>query len=178
MRPGDGGPPRPGLVERRRLAPRLAVDVEHGVAAEHEGRSASEASGDRRGLALGQDQGHSWVGPVTSSSSTPLTITSGAKPGLREHARGAHGRGGGEDETAGHPTSVADRRRAVEPDRPAGSLPDMDRPPPDPSKLLVDWMEWEKGETPPGKVISNLKTHGLRDLLETLAAAQTADASV
>jgi hypothetical protein len=54
----------------------------------------------------------------------------------------------------------------------------MDRPPPDPSKLLVDWMEWEKGETPPGKVISNLKTHGLRDLLETLAAAQAADAAV
>ena len=42
----------------------------------------------------------------------------------------------------------------------------MDRPPPDPSKLLADWMEWEKGETPPGKVISNLKTHGMRDLLD------------
>ncbi len=39
-------------------------------------------------------------------------------------------------------------------------------------------MEWEKGETPPGKVISNLKTHGMRDLLETLVSAQTADASV
>ncbi len=39
-------------------------------------------------------------------------------------------------------------------------------------------MEWEKGETPPGKVISNLKTHGMRDLLETLVAAQTVDASV
>jgi len=36
-------------------------------------------------------------------------------------------------------------------------------------KLLADWMEWEKGETPPGKVISNLKTHGMRDLLEGLA---------
>ena len=52
----------------------------------------------------------------------------------------------------------------------------MDRPAPDPSKLLADWMEWEKGETPPGKVISNLKTHGMRDLLESLAAAQSADA--
>ena len=39
-------------------------------------------------------------------------------------------------------------------------------------------MEWEKGETPPGKVISNLKTHGLRDLLEGLAAAQGASATV
>lgn len=52
----------------------------------------------------------------------------------------------------------------------------MDRPPPDPSKLLADWMEWEKGETPPGKVISNLKIHGLRDLLEALTAAQSAGA--
>jgi len=52
----------------------------------------------------------------------------------------------------------------------------MDRPAPDPSKLLADWMEWEKGETPPGKVISNLKTHGLRDLLESLQAAHGVDA--
>jgi len=58
----------------------------------------------------------------------------------------------------------------------AGSLAGMDTPPPDPAKLLADWMEWEKGETPPGKVISNLKTHGLRDLLESLKAAQEASA--
>ena len=44
----------------------------------------------------------------------------------------------------------------------------MDRPAPDPSKLLADWMEWERGETPPGRVISNLKTHGMRELLESL----------
>jgi len=44
------------------------------------------------------------------------------------------------------------------------------RPAPDPAKLLVDWMEWETGETPPGRVMSNLKTHGLRDLLEQLVA--------
>ena len=47
-----------------------------------------------------------------------------------------------------------------------------DRPPPDPQRLLAYWMEWEKGETPPGRVISNLKTAGLRDVLEQLAAAQ------
>ena len=47
----------------------------------------------------------------------------------------------------------------------------MDRPPPDPSKLLAYWMEWERGETPPGRVMSNLKTAGLRELLETLVAA-------
>jgi hypothetical protein len=32
-------------------------------------------------------------------------------------------------------------------------------------------MEWEKGETPPGRVMSNLKTGGLRELLEALAAS-------
>jgi hypothetical protein len=31
-------------------------------------------------------------------------------------------------------------------------------------------MEWERGETPPGRVMSNLKTGGLRDLLEQWAA--------
>jgi hypothetical protein len=46
----------------------------------------------------------------------------------------------------------------------------MDRPPPDPAKLLSLWMEWERAETPPGRLVSNLKTAGLRDLLESLAA--------
>ena len=44
------------------------------------------------------------------------------------------------------------------------------RPPADPRKLLNHWMEWEKGEVPPGRVISNLKTDGLRELLEQLAS--------
>ena len=42
------------------------------------------------------------------------------------------------------------------------------RPAPDPAKLLAEWMEWETGETPPGRVMSNLKTGGLRELLEQL----------
>jgi hypothetical protein len=46
----------------------------------------------------------------------------------------------------------------------------MDRPPADPAKLLDAWMEWERGETPPGRVMSNLKTGGLRDVLEGLVA--------
>jgi hypothetical protein len=46
----------------------------------------------------------------------------------------------------------------------------MEAPPPDPHKLLAHWMEWERGETPPGRVMSNLKTGGLRELLEALAA--------
>ena len=37
-----------------------------------------------------------------------------------------------------------------------------DRPPPDPVKLLEDWMEWERGDETPGRVMANLKTHGLR----------------
>ena len=44
------------------------------------------------------------------------------------------------------------------------------RPPADPAKLLAFWMEWEKGETPPGRVMANLKTGGLRELLEALAS--------
>jgi hypothetical protein len=46
----------------------------------------------------------------------------------------------------------------------------MDRPPPDPIKLLEAWMEWERGDVPPGRVMATLKTGGLRDLLEALAA--------
>jgi hypothetical protein len=48
----------------------------------------------------------------------------------------------------------------------------QDRPPPDPEKLLAFWMEWERGETPPGRVISNLKTAGLRELLEATIVAR------
>ena len=63
------------------------------------------------------------------------------------------------------PALVAFRRRWV-----GRSLWAMEnRPAPDPAKLLADWMEWETGETPPGRVMSNLKTGGLRDLLEELA---------
>ena len=47
-----------------------------------------------------------------------------------------------------------------------------DRPPPDPEKLLAYWMEWEHGEATPGRVMSNLKTGGLRELLEATIAAR------
>jgi hypothetical protein len=46
----------------------------------------------------------------------------------------------------------------------------METPAPDPHKLLAHWLEWERGETPPGRVMSNLKTGGLRDVLEALVA--------
>jgi hypothetical protein len=47
----------------------------------------------------------------------------------------------------------------------------MDVPSPDPAKLLEAWMEWERGDTTPGRVMSNLKTGGMRDVLEALVAA-------
>ena len=34
-------------------------------------------------------------------------------------------------------------------------------------------MEWETGETPPGRVMSNLKTDGMRELLTQLVAEGT-----
>ncbi len=53
-------------------------------------------------------------------------------------------------------------------------------PPADPRKLLAHWMEWERADETPGRVLANLKTGGLRDLLEGLVAAAdeaaTADA--
>ena len=52
----------------------------------------------------------------------------------------------------------------------------MDRPPPDPVKLLSSWMEWERGEAAPGRVLSNLKTAGMRELLEALADAAQSQA--
>jgi hypothetical protein len=52
----------------------------------------------------------------------------------------------------------------------------METPPPDPHKLLAHWLEWERGETPPGRVLSNLKTGGLRPVLEALVAQADAQA--
>lgn len=53
----------------------------------------------------------------------------------------------------------------------------MERPPADPAKLLAKWMEWEKGEVAPGRVLADLKTAGMRDVLEHLAAAAAAEAA-
>jgi hypothetical protein len=53
----------------------------------------------------------------------------------------------------------------------------METPTPDPEKLLAWWMEWERGETPPGRVMSNLKTGGLPDLLRSLVEARAAAGS-
>ena len=59
--------------------------------------------------------------------------------------------------------------------RPAVSIERMaEHPPPDPVKLLEDWMEWERGDETPGRVMANLKTHGLRELLEHLGSDTSA----
>lgn len=51
----------------------------------------------------------------------------------------------------------------------------MERPPADPSKMLASWMEWENGESTPGRVMADLKIAGLRDLLEHLVSEAQAD---
>ena len=49
----------------------------------------------------------------------------------------------------------------------------MDTPltPPDPKKILDIWMEFENGDTAPGRLISNLKTAGLPVLLQQIVDA-------
>ncbi|MGI9576696.1 MAG: hypothetical protein ACR2OH_00685 [Microthrixaceae bacterium] len=46
-----------------------------------------------------------------------------------------------------------------------------DHPPPGPARLLSDWMDGERGEHQPGRVLSNLNTHAMRDFLESRAGA-------
>jgi hypothetical protein len=50
----------------------------------------------------------------------------------------------------------------------------MEKPPPDPAKLLGYWEEWERGETTPGRVMANLKAAGMPDLLRHLVGAADA----
>lgn len=44
----------------------------------------------------------------------------------------------------------------------------FERPAPDLAKLLAAWDEWERGEQQPGKVLANLKTAGLPEVLAEL----------
>lgn len=46
----------------------------------------------------------------------------------------------------------------------------MEKPPPDPAKLLESWMEWERGHNPPGRTLADMKIAGMRDILEGLVA--------
>jgi len=45
----------------------------------------------------------------------------------------------------------------------------FERPAPDINKLMTAWDEWERGEQLPGKVLANLKTAGLAEVLRDLA---------
>lgn len=45
-------------------------------------------------------------------------------------------------------------------------------PPPDPENLLNAWMQWERGESTPGRVMADLKKGGLRELLEATVQAR------
>jgi len=58
--------------------------------------------------------------------------------------------------------------------RAIGSLRAMEIPPPDPEKLLATWMEWERGESTPGRVMADLKTGGMPELLKALVERRAA----
>lgn len=47
----------------------------------------------------------------------------------------------------------------------------FERPAPDLNKLLDAWEEFERGEQLPGKVLANLKTAGLPEVLRELIEA-------
>lgn len=53
----------------------------------------------------------------------------------------------------------------------AGNVSAMafDTPPPDLTKLITAWEQWESGEELPGKVLANLKTAGLPEVLRQLS---------
>ena len=44
----------------------------------------------------------------------------------------------------------------------------FERPAPDLTKILSAWEEWEKGEETPGRVLTNMKTAGLAEVLREL----------
>ena len=53
----------------------------------------------------------------------------------------------------------------------------FERPAPDLNKLLTAWESWEKGEELPGRVLANLKTAGLAEILAELKAQGWAPAA-
>ena len=53
----------------------------------------------------------------------------------------------------------------------------FERPAPDLTKLLAAWEEFERGEQQPGKVLANLKTAGLGEVLNQLTASGWSPAS-
>ena len=47
----------------------------------------------------------------------------------------------------------------------------FEAPAPDLQKLISAWEEWERGEQAPGRVLANMKTAGLGQILQQLASA-------
>ncbi len=47
----------------------------------------------------------------------------------------------------------------------------FERPAPDLTKLIAAWEAWEKGEEQPGRVLANLKTAGLAEVLNELKSS-------
>lgn len=47
----------------------------------------------------------------------------------------------------------------------------FERPAPDLNKLIAAWEAWEKGEEMPGRVLANLKTAGLAEVLAELKSS-------
>ena len=47
----------------------------------------------------------------------------------------------------------------------------FERPAPDLNKVLAAWESWEKGEETPGRVMANMKTAGLDEVLRELIAS-------
>lgn len=45
----------------------------------------------------------------------------------------------------------------------------FEHPAPDLVKLIAAWEQWETGEEAPGRVLANLKTAGLHDVLKQLS---------
>ena len=53
---------------------------------------------------------------------------------------------------------------------PYASSMSFERPAPDLNKMIAAWETWEKGEENPGRVLANLKTAGLAEVLAELKA--------
>jgi hypothetical protein len=47
----------------------------------------------------------------------------------------------------------------------------FETPAPDLGKLITAWEEWERGDQPPGRVLANMKTAGLGQVLQQLVAS-------
>ena len=53
------------------------------------------------------------------------------------------------------------------------TLPSMDKPAPDPPKLLGSWMECERVDTNQSHALENLDNGGLRDVLEEMQSPES-----